>query len=155
MAEGFGCQGLPFAWTLQSRERIRRGDTKAHSPNRGRRILANFAMASTLAWSSSSWLHTSHMPKHMTETIRVSDRGSVLPLPVVVAQKKAKKARKVRFCSAIGIGFRLIFSSICGCLSNSVLNFDVLVVGGSDNTEGGCGGLGKERTAPGCQSWVL
>ncbi|XP_052177646.1 50S ribosomal protein L9, chloroplastic [Diospyros lotus] len=52
-------------------------------------------MASTLAWSSSSWLHTSHMPKHTTETIRVSDRGSVLPLPVVVAQKKAKKTRKI------------------------------------------------------------
>ncbi|CAK9140155.1 unnamed protein product [Ilex paraguariensis] len=49
--------------------------------------------ATSLSWSSSSWLHTrSSLTKSMNETTRFSDKDSVL---AIVAQKKAKKTRKI------------------------------------------------------------
>ncbi|CAL5352718.1 unnamed protein product [Camellia sinensis] len=48
--------------------------------------------AASVSWSCSSWLHSRHLGKHNGETTRVSDRSSVM---VIVAQKKAKKTRKI------------------------------------------------------------
>ncbi|KAF8403152.1 hypothetical protein HHK36_011249 [Tetracentron sinense] len=47
-------------------------------------------MTATLSWSSSSWLQS--LGGNMNETTKFSDRGTVM---VVVAQKKAKKTRKI------------------------------------------------------------
>ncbi|KAI3450633.1 hypothetical protein Pfo_007298 [Paulownia fortunei] len=51
-------------------------------------------MSSTsLSWTSSSWLQNHSLSKNMsTDSTKVTDRGSVL---TVVAQKKAKKTRKI------------------------------------------------------------
>ncbi|KAK9279819.1 hypothetical protein L1049_013501 [Liquidambar formosana] len=46
--------------------------------------------AATLSWSSSSWLQS--LGKNMNETTKISDKRTVM---AVVAQKKAKKTRKI------------------------------------------------------------
>uniref|UniRef100_A0A5B7B8M5 Large ribosomal subunit protein bL9c n=1 Tax=Davidia involucrata TaxID=16924 RepID=A0A5B7B8M5_DAVIN len=48
--------------------------------------------AASLSWNCSSWLHSHSLGRNMNETAKVSDRGSVM---LVVAQKKAKKTRKI------------------------------------------------------------
>lgn len=47
--------------------------------------------AATLSWAS-SWIQNLSLTKNMNQTTKVSDNGSVL---LIVAQKKAKKTRKV------------------------------------------------------------
>ncbi|XP_059626939.1 large ribosomal subunit protein bL9c [Cornus florida] len=49
--------------------------------------------AASLSWSScSSWFHSHSLAKNINETTPISGRGSAM---VVLAQKKAKKARKI------------------------------------------------------------
>ncbi|KAK9072633.1 hypothetical protein SSX86_009068 [Deinandra increscens subsp. villosa] len=48
--------------------------------------------AATLSWTSSSWLNNRTLTRNASEGIKISDKSSAF---VVLAQKKAKKTRKI------------------------------------------------------------
>lgn len=130
--------------------------------------LAMASTASTLSWSSSSWLHSFGGNVKEVAT-KLPDRRTSM---VILAQKKAKKTRTVNLTNGFSFSFSLFLSFMCYMwLEDAVykssaeiretVNYICIIFDGavtvvvSGNSEGGCSWFRQARAASQCQGWVL